>query len=61
MKQQQPTSIQQIANLFRDVSQDVSQLNKIVIHKYWLAVDSSICQTRSAVVAVLLSTEFTLT
>jgi len=43
MKQQQPTSIQQIANLFRDVSQDVSQLNKIVIHRLCTIEPSPIC------------------
>ena len=43
MKQQQPINSQQIANLFRDVSQDVSQLNKTVIHRLWKIQPSPIC------------------
>ena len=46
MKQQQPTNSQQIANLFRDVSQDVSQLRNIVIHRLRTIEPSSICLKR---------------
>ena len=46
MKQQQPTNSQQIANLFRDVSQDVSQLRNIVIHRLCTIEPSSICLKR---------------
>ena len=46
MKQQQPTNSQQIANLFRDVSQDVSQRRNIVIHRLCTIEPSSICLKR---------------
>ena len=46
MKQQQPINSQQIANLFRDVSQDVSQLNKTVIHRLCTIERSPICLKR---------------
>lgn len=46
MTPENPTHLKRIANLFIDVSQDVSRLENTVIHRLWKSELSSICLKR---------------